>query len=194
MGTTLSESADGVKVNFIEKRGTWEYMTTTENSFDVVLSEDDIKTTVSDDRLSYTITKNESITIGADSEYNTYQTQSFTFTNAVKSIETLMTNWFSAAGAIKHDGIVPSMSYKWFIGMWAWDSWKQVVATTYFNEELAKDNVRALFDYQIKSDDAVRPQDAGAIIDCIFYNQNEDRGGEHGQLKMFIVKLVIKSF
>ena len=27
--------------------------------------------------------------------------------------------------------------------MWAWDSWKQVVATTYFNEELAKDNVRA---------------------------------------------------
>ena len=168
MGTTLSESADGVKVNFIEKRGTWEYMTTTENSFDVVLSEDDIKTTVSDDRLSYTITKNESITIGADSEYNTYQTQSFTFTNeervsektkvtnllknpqkyfeknnsrwqgyvdtifengvdanvnyqraAVKSIETLMTNWFSAAGAIKHDGIVPSMSYKWFIGMWA---------------------------------------------------------------------------
>ena len=229
MGTTLSESADGVKVNFIEKRGTWEYMTTTENSFDVVLSEDDIKTTVSDDRLSYTITKNESITIGADSEYNTYQTQSFTFTNeervsektkvtnllknpqkyfeknnsrwqgyvdtifengvdanvnyqraAVKSIETLMTNWFSAAGAIKHDGIVPSMSYKWFIGMWAWDSWKQVVATTYFNEELAKDNVRALFDYQIKSDDAVRPQDAGAIIDCIFYNQNEDRGGDGG--------------
>ena len=56
-------------------------MTTTENSFDVVLSEDDIKTAVSDDRLSYTITKNESITIGADSEYNTYQTQSFTFTN-----------------------------------------------------------------------------------------------------------------
>ena len=42
------------------------------------------------------------------------------------------------------------MSYKWFIGIVAWDSWKQVVATTYFNEELAKDNVRALFDYQIK--------------------------------------------
>lgn len=93
MGTTLSESADGVKVNFIEKRGTWEYMTTTENSFDVVLSEDDIKTTVSDDRLSYTITKNESITIGADSEYNTYQTQSFTFTNEERvSEKTKVTN------------------------------------------------------------------------------------------------------
>lgn len=57
---------------------------------------------------------------------------------------------------------------------------KQVVATTYFNEELAKNNVRALFDYQITSDDEVRPQDAGAIIDCIFYNQNEDRGGDGG--------------
>ena len=48
---------------------------------------------------------------------------------AVKSMETLTTNWFSPAGAIKHDGVVPSMSYKWFVGMWAWDSWKQVVAT-----------------------------------------------------------------
>ena len=56
---------------------------------------------------------------------------------AVKSIETLTTNWFSPAGAIKHDGVVPSMSYKWFIGMWAWDSWKQVVATTQFNPEFS---------------------------------------------------------
>ena len=64
--------------------------------------------------------------------------------------------------------------------MWAWDSWKQVVATTQFNPELAKNNVRALFDYQITKDDKVRPQDAGAIIDCIFYNQNEDRGGDGG--------------
>lgn len=228
-GTTLSATDNGVKVNFIEKRGTWEYMTTPENSFDVVLSEKDVTTTVSDDQLSYTITKNEPVTIAANNEYKTYQTQSFTFTDeertsekanvndllknpqkhfdknddrwqgyvdtifengmsanvnyqraAVKSIETLTTNWFSAAGAIKHDGVVPSMSYKWFIGMWAWDSWKQVVATSYFDENLAKDNVRALFDYQIQADDEVRPQDAGAIIDCIFYNQNEDRGGDGG--------------
>lgn len=99
---------------------------------------------------------------------------------AVKSIETLMTNWRSAAGAIKHDGVVPSMSYQWFIGMWAWDSWKQAVGASVFNGELAKDNIRALFDYQIKSDDAVRPQDAGTIIDCIFYNQDSSRGGDGG--------------
>lgn len=229
MGTTLTKGNNGVKVNFETIRSTWNYMTTDENSFDIILSEDDITTEISDDQLSYTITKNEPVVINANSKYETYQTQSFTYTTdenntekqkvadllenpnkyfeennnrwqgyvdtifenkinvnenyqkaAVKSMETLMTNWFSPAGAIKHDGIVPSMSYKWFIGMWAWDSWKQVVATTYFNEELAKNNVRALFDYQITSDDTVRPQDAGAIIDCIFYNQNEDRGGDGG--------------
>ncbi len=99
---------------------------------------------------------------------------------AVKSIETLMTNWISPAGAIKHDGIIPSMSYKWFIGMWGWDSWKADVALASFNPTLAKNNIRALFDYQIKSDDDVRPQDKGAIIDAIFYNQDSSRGGEGG--------------
>lgn len=229
MGTTLSQEDNHVKVNFIKKRSTWNYMTTEENSFDIVLDDKNITTQVADDELSYTITKNNDVTIAKGNSYKTYQTQSFTYTNkertdeqlkvqdilkspskhfqdnntrwqgyvdtifknstetnvnyqkaAVKSMETLMTNWFSAAGAIKHDGIVPSMSYKWFIGMWAWDSWKQVVATTQFNPELAKNNVRALFDYQITKDDKVRPQDAGAIIDCIFYNQNEDRGGDGG--------------
>lgn len=99
---------------------------------------------------------------------------------AVKSIETLTTNWRSAAGAFKHDGIVPSMSYKWFIGMWAWDSWKQAVATAQFDGELAKNNVRALFDYQIQKDDSLRPQDTGAIIDAIFYNKDGSRGGDGG--------------
>lgn len=96
---------------------------------------------------------------------------------AVKSMETLMTNWRSAAGAILHDGVVPSMSYQYFIGMWAWDSWKQAVGMSVFNEELAKNNVRALFDYQIMENDPLRPYDKGTIIDCIFYNQNKQRGG-----------------
>lgn len=99
---------------------------------------------------------------------------------AVKSIETLTTNWRSAAGALKHDGVVPSMSYKWFIGMWAWDSWKQAVATARFNGSLAQDNIRALFDYQITGADPIRPQDNGAIADCIFFNQDSARGGDGG--------------
>lgn len=99
---------------------------------------------------------------------------------AVKSMETLSTNWMSAAGALEHDGVVPSTSYKWFVGMWAWDSWKQAVATARFNGDLAEDNIRALFDHQITADDAVRPQDAGTIIDCIFYNMGPERGGDGG--------------
>lgn len=99
---------------------------------------------------------------------------------AVKSVNTLITNWRSPAGAIKHDGITPSVSYKWFNGFWAWDSWKQAVATVNFNEELAKNNIRALFDYQITKNDKIRPQDAGVIIDAIFYNKDEDRYGDGG--------------
>ncbi|UNT95739.1 alpha-glucosidase [Allobaculum mucilyticum] len=228
-GATLSAEKDGVKVNFEEIRSTWNYMTTEENSFDIVLDQDDLDVAISDDYLSYTITKNEPVTIPAGQSYTVNQTQSWTFTDeeraeqktasktflsnpeeafeanterwqgyvdtifkngdnattpykraAVKCIETLTTNWFSAAGALKHDGVVPSMSYKWFVGMWAWDSWKQVVSTAAFDQDLAENNVRALFDYQIQADDEVRPQDAGAIIDCIFFNQNEDRGGDGG--------------
>lgn len=101
---------------------------------------------------------------------------------AIKSIETLTTNWRSAAGDILHDGVVPSMSYKWFIGMWAWDSGKQAVATAKFDGELAKNNIRALFDYQIKEDDKLRPQGFGTIIDAIFYNKDEARGGDGGMV------------
>ena len=36
MGTSLSKENDGIKVNFKTIRSTWNYMTTEENSFDVV--------------------------------------------------------------------------------------------------------------------------------------------------------------
>lgn len=98
----------------------------------------------------------------------------------VKSVETLTTNWLSPAGAIQHDGIVPSTSYKWFNGLWAWDSWKEAVATAKFNPQLAENSIRALFDYQIKENDAVLPQDEGTIIDAIFYNKTPERGGDGG--------------
>ena len=98
--------------------------------------------------------------------------------SVVKSLETLMTNWKSKAGAIAYDGVVPSMSYKWFIGLWAWDSWKQAAATAKFNGELAKNNIRSLFQYQVKADDEIRSYDEGAIIDAIFYNKSFDRGGQ----------------
>lgn len=82
---------------------------------------------------------------------------------AVKALITLVSNWRSPAGAIKNDGITPSISYKWFNGLWAWDSWKHAVAAVDFNPKLAENNIRAMFDYQ---------KDDGMVIDAVFYNKN----------------------
>lgn len=76
-----------------------------------------------------------------------------------KSICTLINNWRSSAGELKHDGMFPSYHYKWFQGFWSWDSWKHAVAMVNINPELAKDQVRAMYDYQ---------NDKGMIADCIF--------------------------
>lgn len=97
---------------------------------------------------------------------------------AMKCMQTLMTNYRSSAGALKHGGIVPSTTYHWFNGIWSWDSFKQVVAVSKFDIEIAKENVRSIFDYQIKDNDEIRPQDKGAIIDCVFYNKDSSRGGD----------------
>ena len=99
---------------------------------------------------------------------------------AIKSIQTLIGNWRSGAGALKHGGVVPSTTARWFNGLWAWDSWKHVVALAGFAPELARENLRAMFDYQVQASDKVRPQDVGMLVDAIFYNQDRQRGGDGG--------------
>ncbi|MBT1445044.1 cell wall anchor protein [Shewanella sp. JM162201] len=99
---------------------------------------------------------------------------------AQKAVMTLLHNWRSAAGAIRRDAITPSVTYKWFNGVWAWDSWKQAAALARFDAGLAKSNVEAMFDYQFGADDKLRPQDEGNLPDAIFYNQSPERGGRGG--------------
>ncbi len=99
---------------------------------------------------------------------------------AAKSIETLIGNWRSPAGALKHNGVTPSVTARWFNGVWAWDSWKHAYAMAHFAPEIAKDNIRAMFDYQVTAQDAVRPQDSGMVIDAVFYNKDSARGGDGG--------------
>lgn len=72
---------------------------------------------------------------------------------------TLQNNWRIAAGELKHEGLFPSYHYKWFHGFWSWDSWKHAVGLSYFNTDLAKNQMRALFDFQ---------NEDGFIVDCIF--------------------------
>lgn len=99
---------------------------------------------------------------------------------AIKALETLVGNWRSPAGEIKHNGITPSVTARWFNGVWAWDSWKHAYALAEVMPELAKDNVRAMFDYQITHKDTLRAQDAGMVIDAVFYNYSKARGGDGG--------------
>jgi putative isomerase len=78
---------------------------------------------------------------------------------AVKCLETLTNNWRSPAGLLKHDGLFPSYNYKWFNGFWSWDSWKHAVSLVKFNSDLAKNQVRAMFDFQ---------NEEGMIADCVY--------------------------
>ncbi|MDD9156785.1 alpha-glucosidase [Aliivibrio sp. S4TY2] len=101
---------------------------------------------------------------------------------AVKAMETLNANWRGAAGAMEFDSVTPSVTARWFSGnqTWPWDTWKQAYAMAHFNPEIAKDNIRAMFAYQIQADDAVRPWDEGFIPDLLAYNTSPERGGDGG--------------
>jgi len=77
----------------------------------------------------------------------------------VKTILTLQNNWRIPAGELKHAGLFPSYHYIWFHGFWAWDSWKHSVALAQFNTDLAKEQIKAMYDFY--SDD-------GFIADCVY--------------------------
>ncbi|MEO3990284.1 alpha-glucosidase [Pseudocitrobacter cyperus] len=101
---------------------------------------------------------------------------------AVKAIETLTGNWRTPGGAVKHNTVTPSVTARWFSGnqTYAWDSWKIAYAMVHFNPEIAKDSIRALFDWQIQPNDPVRPQDSGMILDLVTWNKIPERGGDGG--------------
>lgn len=78
----------------------------------------------------------------------------------IKSLMTLNTNWRSAAGDLKHAGVQPAAGH--FDGFWAWDSWIHAAALAIFNPELAKDQMRTMFDYQTPE---------GMVIDLIAFDK-----------------------
>ncbi|MDD5053142.1 MAG: trehalase family glycosidase [Sulfuricurvum sp.] len=75
---------------------------------------------------------------------------------AVKSVITLISNWRCSKGDLLHEGVMPSHAH--FLGFWAWDSWRHAYALARFAPELAKNQVRAMFDYQTND---------GMIVDVI---------------------------
>jgi putative isomerase len=85
---------------------------------------------------------------------------------AVKSLLVLISNWRCAAGDILHGGIMPSITT--FDGFWGWDTWKQAVACSYFEPELAKSSILSMYDYQAEN---------GMIADCIFSDNTRNNYG-----------------
>ena len=84
---------------------------------------------------------------------------------AVKCVQTLLSNWRSPAGALRHNGVFPSAAYQGFYGFWSWDSWKHAVALARFDESLAKESIRSMFDFQ---------NSAGMIADCVYHDSVEN--------------------
>ncbi|WP_430390482.1 MGH1-like glycoside hydrolase domain-containing protein [Dyella sp. 20L07] len=84
---------------------------------------------------------------------------------SAKAIMTLLGNWRAARGDLHHDGVIPSYSNPDFNGFWAWDSWKHVAALAHFAPDLARDQMRAMFDYQAAD---------GMVPDCIYLDKAEN--------------------
>ena len=72
---------------------------------------------------------------------------------------TLQNNWRIPSGEIKHEGLFPSYHYKWFNGFWSWDSWKHSVGLSYFNTDLAKKQIKLMFEFQ---------NEDGFVADCVY--------------------------
>lgn len=84
---------------------------------------------------------------------------------ALKAVQTLIGNWRSARGDLRHDGVIPSYSAAYFNGFWAWDSWKHAVALAHFAPELARDQMRAMFDHQWAN---------GMVADSVYLDAKEN--------------------
>ena len=84
---------------------------------------------------------------------------------AVKSLMTLVNNWRGPAGRMDYSALFPSSNVWYFNGFWAWDSWKHAVGVLQFDDELAKDQVRAMFAHQ---------NDRGMIPDVVYQDAGED--------------------
>ena len=78
---------------------------------------------------------------------------------AIKSLVTLVSNYKSPKEGLLHGGVVPSQGVAYFMGFWAWDSWKHAAAMASFAPDEAMEQVRAMFDYQTPE---------GMVPDCIY--------------------------
>ena len=117
------------------------------------------------EHLQKRIEEKEKELISLNSKLDTNWTDSVYQNLVSKTVLTLQNNTRIPAGELKYSGLFPSYHYKWFLGFWAWDSWKHAVALAHFKIDLAKDQVRAMYDFQL---------DNGFIVDCVYRDTTID--------------------
>ncbi len=66
----------------------------------------------------------------------------------IKAQLTLQNNWRIPSGEIAYEGLFPSYHYEWFNGFWSWDSWKHSVGLSYYDTDLAKKQIKLMFEFQ----------------------------------------------
>ena len=76
-----------------------------------------------------------------------------------KCIVTMQNNWRIPAGEIKHEGMFPSYHYTWFHGFWSWDTWKQAVGVANYDVDVAKKQMKLMFEFQ---------EEDGFIVDVVY--------------------------
>lgn len=173
----ISATRDGLKVTFGKVRATWDLLTSQEVSKEQMQIRDILA------RPAFYLTASQQ-------RWEEYLKKGLTNPDAtpeqtrvaVKAIETLNGNWRSPGGAVKFNTVTPSVTGRWFSGnqTWPWDTWKQAFAMAHFNPDIAKENIRAVFSWQIQPGDRVRPQDVGFVPDLIAWNLSPERGGDGG--------------
>ena len=105
-----------------------------------------------------------------------------------KAYLTLQNNWRIPVGEIKNAGFFPSYHYKWFNGFWAWDSWKHAVGVAKYDRELAKEQIRLMFEFQ---------NEDGFIADCVFRDtliENHNYRNTKSPLAAWAVVEIYKKF
>ncbi|MGL6668369.1 alpha-glucosidase [Escherichia coli] len=153
----ISATRDGLKVTFGKVRATWDLLTSGESEYQVHKSLP-VQTEINGNRFTSKAHINGSTTL--------YTTYSHLLTAQEVSKEQMQIRDILARPA--------------FYLTASQQRWEEYLKKGLTNPDIAKENIRAVFSWQIQPGDSVRPQDVGFVPDLIAWNLSPERGGDGG--------------
>ncbi|HDT4276684.1 TPA: alpha-glucosidase [Escherichia coli] len=153
----ISATRDGLKVTFGKVRATWDLLTSGESEYQVHKSLP-MQTEINGNRFTSKAHINGSTTL--------YTTYSHLLTAQEVSKEQMQIRDILARPA--------------FYLTASQQRWEEYLKKGLTNPDIAKENIRAVFSWQIQPGDRVRPQDVGFVPDLIAWNLSPERGGDGG--------------